>query len=467
MGLQQAGQATITVDLLVIGWGKGGKTLAGVLGRAGRSVALVEQSDQMYGGTCINIACVPTKTLVHQAELRQPDDDPASYFAASVTFRDTLIGKLRKRNHEMLATVDTVTLIDGHARFVGPHEVEIAGGDERLLVRAETIVINTGTVPAVPPIEGVQGNARVYDSTTLQHVDPLPERLVIVGAGFIGLEFAGMFAHYGSQVTVLNSGERLLARQDADVAAEVEEVMAGQGVVFVHGARANGVEDAGDHAVVRYDGPEGAAEIEAEAVLLATGRTPATEGLGLEAAGIETDERGFVRVDDQLRTSVPGVYAIGDVNGGPQFTYISLDDYRIVLDQLQGAGERSRADRVAVPNCTFITPPLAHVGMTEQQARESGRSVQVAAKRVAEIAAMPRPKIVKQPEGLIKFLIDADSDEILGATLFCIDSQELINMVALAMRAGVTAGQLRDGIWTHPSSTEAFNEVLGARRPLD
>ena len=453
----------LSVDVLVIGWGKGGKTLAGALGRAGRKVAVVERSPEMYGGTCINIACVPTKALVVQAERKRESDDAATWFTASVAKRDALTAKLRARNHAMLDEVDAVTLIDGTARFVGPKEVEVTGGDDVLRVTAETVVINTGTEPARPPIPGADG-PRVLDSTQIQHADPFPQRLVVVGGGFIGLEFANMFARFGSEVTVLEQGERLLPGEDADVAQVVEQTMTDAGVTFRYGAGASSFEDDGSQVTVAVDGAD---DLVADAVLLATGRKPVTKDLGLDAAGIDTDERGFVRVDEQLRTSVDGVYAVGDVNGGPQFTYISLDDNRIVMSALTGDGSRTTKDRVAVPTTTFITPPFGRVGLNVTQAREQGRSVKVASKAVADIAAMPRPKILEETHGVIGFVVDAESDEVLGATLFCVDAQELINLVALAMRAGVTATQLRDGIWTHPSSTEALNEVLAGLKPLD
>jgi probable pyridine nucleotide-disulfide oxidoreductase len=442
----------LSVDVAVIGWGKAGKTLAGALGRAGRRVALVERSPQMYGGTCINVACVPTKALVHRSSMRRKDDDPQTWFTAAVEERDALIGKLNAKNHAMLDVVDTVTLIDGAARFVGPHEVEVSAGSDRLRVTAETIVINTGTEPAHLEVPGADRD-HVHDSTTLQHVDPLPKRLVIVGAGYVGLEFAGMFAGFGSQVTVLDRNERFMAREDDDVADGVRALLEERGVRLVLGAGVEQITE--DHVIASGEA------YDADAVLVATGRTPVTRDLGLDAAGVETDDRGYVRVDEHLRTTVPGVFAVGDVNGGPQFTYVSLDDHRIVLDQLTGDGSRTTTDRVAVPMTTFLTPPLSRVGLDETRARERGGPVLVATKAVADIAAMPRPKLLGETHGLIKVIVDGETDLVLGATVWCTDSQEVINLVALAMRAGVTAGRLRDGVWTHPSSTEALNEVLG------
>ena len=445
-------------DVLVIGWGKAGKTLAGKLAGAGKKVALVEKSSTMYGGTCINIACVPTKTLIVSAE-RRGDADPAAYFADSVTHRDAFISKLRAANYGMLD--GKVALIDGRAQFTGPHTVVVfapeaaEGAEPELSIEAETIIINTGALPAHPPIPGID-LPHVYDSTTIQHADPFPGRLTIIGGSFIGLEFATMFNEFGSEVTVIDPAERLMPRVDEDVAASVRATMEGKGVRFVLGSRVEGIADEGGELVVSA----GEERVAGDAVLVAVGRTPASADLGLDAAGIEVNERGFIVVDEHLRTNVEGVYAAGDINGGPQFTYVSFDDHRIILDDLLGDGARTRDDRVAVPWCAFLNPPLASVGMTETEAREGGREVRIAKADIAKIPVMPRPKILGNPAGMAKFVVDAASDKILGATLYCVDSQELINTVALAIRLGATAADLRDGIWTHPSSSEVFNGVL-------
>ena len=419
---------------------------------------MVEKSPQMYGGTCINVACVPTKDLIVSAERRRPQDDPQEYFTQAVAGRDSLIGKLNAANHAMLE--GQAELIDGTARFIGPRKVSVETTDGELVITAETVVLGTGAVPARPEIPGIE-LPRVYDSTTIQHADPLPRRLAIIGGGFIGLEFAQMFQHFGSQVTVLDSGETFLRRAEPVVAEAVHGVLTEAGVVVRQSARVQRIQQTEGSLQLQLADDQ----IQADAVLVAAGRTPATADLNLEAAGIETDDRGFVRVDDQLRTSAEGVYAVGDVNGGPQFTYISLDDHRIVWDQLVGSGKRSRADRVAVPNTTFLTPPLSQVGMGPEEAVRAGHSVLYAAKDVASIAAMPRPKIVGETDGVITFTVDAETRQVLGASLFCLDSQELINLVALAIRTGVSADELMNGIWTHPSSTEALNEVLGELTP--
>ncbi|WP_193596739.1 FAD-dependent oxidoreductase [Microbacterium sp. YJN-G] len=457
--------ADIDVDVLVIGWGKGGKTLAGALGRKGRSVALVEQSKAMYGGSCINIACIPTKDLVHSASERRPEDDPQAWFSAAVGGRDALTEKLRARNHAMLAEVATVTLIDGRARFTGAHDVQVTAGEDTLTVHSDTIIINTGTEPAEPrfPVD----STRVFDSTTIQHVDPLPERLVVVGGGYVGLELTGMFSKFGSQVTMIDHGETFMRNEDRDVADAARALLKESGVQVILGGDVRSIRDEAGSTTVELAVGDKTRTLTTDAVLVAVGRHPVTAELGLDAAGVALDERGYVVVDDRLRTSVPHIFAVGDVNGGPQFTYISLDDNRIVMDELNGPGTRSTTDRTAVPYTVFLTPPLGRVGMNEAQARESGRRVLIAAKPIVDIAAMPRPKIVGETHGLIKVLIDADSDLVLGAAVFSIDAQEVINLIALAMRHDVTATELRDSIWTHPSSTEALNEVLATTRPLD
>ncbi|MGO1885708.1 MAG: FAD-dependent oxidoreductase [Citricoccus sp.] len=466
------------LDLLVIGWGKGGKTLAGSVGRAGKRVALVEQDPQMVGGTCINVACVPTKALVHDAGARRPADDPAAWFAQAVQRRDTLTQAMRTKNHSMLDTVDTVLLVSGRAVFTGQREVTVAQGEDTLVLTADTVVINTGSVPTIPAIDGLDGlgeslplGETIHDSTSLQHADPLPRRRVVGGGGYVGLEFASMFAHFGSEVTVLDRGERPLKHEDEDVAAAAVQIMEGDGVTFTSGASVTHIDPGSPGtavATVTYEVNGAEHSITAQAVLLALGRTPATAGLGLEAAGVVMDERGFISTDEHLRTSAEGVFAIGDVKGGQMFTYTSLDDHRIVADQLlhpEGGGARSLKDRVAVPYTLFLTPPLARVGMSvaqaEDWARENGRTLKTAAKKVADIAAMPRPKIEGDPRGLISVLVDAESDLVLGASLQHVHSEEVINLLALAMRQSVTASEMRDAIYTHPSATEALNEVLG------
>ncbi|KQB86746.1 FAD-dependent oxidoreductase [Corynebacterium lowii] len=460
---------TLELDVLILGFGKAGKTIAMKRGQAGDRAAIVEQSPVMYGGTCINIGCLPTKTLLtdaHRHHLggsqaqqgKQVQQEHAAAFAQAQEHRDSSIATLNAANKKM-ALGNHVMVIDGRARFTGPHTVEVTGGDETLRITAETIIINTGAVPVLPPLPGIEGE-RVVDSTAVQHLPQYPEHLVIVGGGPIGLEFATMFAQFGTRVTVLDGAGTFLPRFDRDIAEAVRADLESLGITIMSGARAQEFR-AGEQSVsVIY----GEGEVEADYALVALGRRPATSDLGLEVAWITTTERGAIEVDEYLRTSVPGVYAAGDANGGPQFTYISYDDHRVILNHRWGDGTRSTEGRI-YPTTTFLEPPLSQIGLGEEEARKEcesrGHALSVKAQDIKDMAIVPRPKILGQPQGRAKFLIDAQTDEILGATLYCVDSQELINAVALAMRHGISATELGEGIYTHPSSSEVFNALLG------
>lgn len=456
------GQDMLRADVLVIGFGKGGKTVAKALGRRGTRVVLVEQSDRMYGGTCPNVGCVPSKGLVHHSRKRRPEDDPQAFYASSVAKVQQVREFMLAGNYDGLDGLETVSVVTGRAVFADPHTVAVTtDAGERLTISAETILINTGSEPIVPDIPGLRAGRFTLSSTEMIESTRLPKRLAVIGGGFLGLEFAAIYQRFGTRVTVLEAAERFLGREDEDVADAVRSILAGEGVEIVTGARVREVRDGEHEASLVYEADGAEHTLAVDAVLPATGRVPATAGLGLELAGVRTAKNGAVEVDGHLRTSQPHIFALGDVNGGPQFTYISLDDSRIVLDQLIGSGTRSLADRVAVPHTLFMTPPLATVGMTEKAARAAGHRIKVAREAVADILAMPRAYAVEETRGLMKFVIDADTDLILGAALLSVDAQELINTVALAMRHGITASALRDSIYTHPSSTEAFNELPG------
>ncbi|WP_328321322.1 FAD-dependent oxidoreductase [Kribbella sp. NBC_00382] len=453
---------TLHADVIVIGFGKGGKLAAAALGREGKRVVLIEKSDQMYGGTCPNVGCVPTKALVHHSGKRRPDDSPQEWFEHAVGEVQALTSLFRAGNYDAMNGADTITVITGEASFTDPHTVAVGKGSDRILVTAETILINTGSAPVIAGIPGLRDSSRLVTNVDLIKNTTLPGRLGVIGGGYLGIEFASIYHRFGSQVTVLESSPRILGREDDDVAAAAEQILTDEGVDIIASTQVIEVRDEATETVIVYEKGGRRHTLTVDAVLAATGRAPVTEGLDLGKAGVRTTERGAVAVDEYLRTSQPHIFALGDVNGGPQFTYISLDDSRIVLDQLLGEGKRSTTDRVAVPATLFMSPPLATVGLTEKQARADGRNIKVARQNVADIIAMPRAYIVEETRGLMKFVIDADTDQILGAALLSVDAQELINTVTLAMRHGITASELRDSIYTHPSSTEAFNDVLDA-----
>jgi probable pyridine nucleotide-disulfide oxidoreductase len=450
----------LTADVLVVGFGKGGKTAAHVLTDAGKRVVLIEQSENMYGGTCPNVGCVPTKMLVHYANSKRPEDDAQKFFATSTAGVRALTATFRSGNFEALDGKDTATVITGAAHFVDPHTVAVGEGNDRITVTAPEILINTGSEPVVPAIPGLATSSHLISSTELTKTSTLPERLVVLGGGYLGLEFAAIYRRFGTDVTILEAADRLLRREDEDIAEAVTEILTGDGIRVITGAKITEVKDNGAVSTIVYEKDGQTHSVDAGALLPATGRRPVTAGLRLDAAGVRTTPDGAVEVDEHLRTSRPHIHALGDVNGGEQFTYISLDDARIVLDQLLGEGKRSTADRKAVPHTLFITPPLATVGLTEDQARAQGRNIKVSREKVADIVAMPRAYTVEETRGMMKFVVDADTDFILGAALLSIDAQEVVNTVALAIRHDITATELRNAIYTHPSTTEAFNEVF-------
>jgi pyruvate/2-oxoglutarate dehydrogenase complex dihydrolipoamide dehydrogenase (E3) component len=452
---------TIEVDLAVIGFGKAGKTLAAAVAKTGKRVVLVEQSDQMYGGTCINIGCVPSKALVYQAEHPDPHVDGAEWFARAAAYKTTLVATLREKNFRMVESPETSTVITGRATFLDPHSLAVTAGGDELRVRAETIVIDTGAEPSLPPIPGLADAKRVFTSTGLLALTERARELVVLGGGYVGVEFASMQAAFGTQVTLLQRGEHLLPREDPDISIEIETLLSAAGVQVITGASVQAVSDVGHRARVTYQTGDGSpTTVETDVVLAALGRRPVTGGLGLDRAGIAVGDHGEILVDEHLRTTLPHVFAVGDVNGGPQFTYVSLDDYRIVLDQLAGAGTRSTKDRLAVPHVVFTTPPLARVGMTETESRATGRPLRVAVRRVAEMATVPRAGIVGESRGVMKAVVDAETDAVLGLTILAVDAHEVINTVALSLRLGATASVLREAIYTHPSMTEALNDLL-------
>lgn len=445
-------------DAIIIGFGKGGKTLAAELAKRNRQVAVVERSDKMYGGTCINIGCIPTKTLVHLAKLapvEAPLSEKRAYYARAVAQKESVTSFLRQKNYHNLADNPNITVYTGTGSFAGPDEVEVRLPGETIRLKAPQIFINTGAETVIPPIEGVKDNPYVYTSTSIMECSELPERLVIVGGGYIGLEYASMYASFGSRVTVLEGYSEFIAREDRDIAACVKETLEKKGIKFQLNAKVQSVKG---NKVVYADAASGESfQLEADAVLIATGRRPHTAGLNLEAAGVKTDERGAVVVNDRLQTTNPNIRALGDVKGGLQFTYISLDDYRIVREDLFGEGRRGVSDRDPVSYSVFIDPPLARIGMSEDEARKKGLNVKVAK---LPVAAVPRARTLGETDGLFKAVIDADTDRILGCTLFGPDAGEVINSVAIAMKTCQKYTFLRDFIFTHPSMSEALNDLM-------
>ena len=442
---------TRSISHLIIGFGKAGKTLAADLAKHGESVILVEQSAAMYGGTCINIGCIPSKLLLVEGEKSARLTDKSAAFQAAMQRREQLTSALRAANYNKLATIPGVEILTGTARFLSPSVVEVSTEEGACQIEAERIYINTGARPATLALEGAD-DKRIYDSTGLLQLDSLPARLVIVGGGYISLEFACMYAAFGTEVTILEQGDTFLAREDRDVAEAVLAMLADRGVKVVLQAETKRFVP-GEEAVTVVTSQ---GEYAAEAVLVAIGRRPNVEALHLEAAGVQLTPRGFIQTDEYLRAA-PHIWAMGDVAGSPQFTYVSLDDYRIVRDQILGEGKRTTKDRLLLPTSVFTTPALSQVGMTETMAAASGRPYEV--KRLQTVA-IPKAKVLGETHGLLKAIVDTETGLILGATLFCPEAHELINLLKLAMDHQIPAEALRTQIFTHPTIAEALNDLF-------
>jgi pyruvate/2-oxoglutarate dehydrogenase complex dihydrolipoamide dehydrogenase (E3) component len=454
-------------DFIIIGFGKAGKTLAAELASHGQQVAVIERSEKMYGGTCPNIACIPTKFLVHEASVSDTlyhgdFDKQSARYKSAIGRKNELTAMLRGNFYNKLASNPNVTVFTGEGSFVSKDTVRVALPEESIEINAERIFINTGSTPVIPPIKGVNDSRRVYVSTTLLELETLPRHLVIVGGGYIGLEFASMYATFGSKVTVLEGAGKFMPREDRDIAQAIRDVLERKGIDFRLNALAQSVSDSSEETTLAYkDSSDGSMhEVEGDAILLATGRKPMTEGLNIDAAGIETDERGAIRVNEKFQTNVPNIWALGDVKGGLQFTYVSLDDYRIVREQLFGHGNRTVNDRTPVQYAVFIDPPMSHVGVTEEEAASKGldfKTVKLPAKAIA------RARTLNQTDGLLKAVVDAKTDKILGCTMFCANSSEMINIVAMAIRTGQDFTFLRDFMFTHPSMDEALNDLFDVK----
>ncbi len=451
-------------DAVIIGFGKGGKTLAGFLAGKGQNVALIEKSDKMYGGTCINVGCIPSKKLVNSTKVLKDKglssiEDKEKFYAESIENKNTLIGALRGKNYEMLASKENITVYDGTGSFVSKNVVNVENNGENVQIEGEKIFINTGAATIIPNIKGLKESNYVYTSTSIMELKELPKKLTIIGAGYIGLEFASMYSEFGSEVTVIDMGDRLMPREDEEIAERVKAILEAKGIKFLLKSKIEEISDRNDKGYVKISGENGESEVESDAILVAIGRKPNTEGLNLEAAGVKTDERGAVVVDETLKTTADNIWAMGDVKGGLQFTYISLDDFRIIRDNVYGNGNRTVNDRNVIPYSVFINPPLSRVGMTEKEAIEKGYEVKTGK---LEAMAIPKGKIEGVTDGLLKTVVDAKTDKILGCTLLCNTSHEMINVVAAAIKAEQKYTFLRDMLFTHPTMTEALNDLFGS-----
>jgi pyruvate/2-oxoglutarate dehydrogenase complex dihydrolipoamide dehydrogenase (E3) component len=451
-------------DAIILGVGQAGKPLALELGRAGHRTAAIER--EHVGGTCINRGCTPTKTMVASARVaylaRRAADygvhcGPVSVDMAQVRRRkQAIVEAFRAGVQSLLENARNVELFFGQAHFTGSHvvEVEVNSGGTRTLT-ADTIFIDTGARPAQPRITGLD-SVKALDSTSIMELPELPEHLLVLGGGYIGLEFGQMFRRFGSDVTVVQHGKQLLDREDPDVAAEICKLLQADGIDILLETEAVGVHASGAGVGLDLRGRAGERTVTGSHLLLAAGRVPNSEQLNLAAAGVKVDARGFIPVDERLQTNVPGIYALGDVNGGPAFTHVSYDDYRIIRNNLLRGGKSSTRDRL-IPYTVYIDPQLGRIGLTEQEARARGRAIGVAKIPMAWVA---RAVETAESRGFIKAVVDAETRQILGAAVLGIEGGEIMSMLQIAMMGKLPCTALEDGVFAHPALAEGLNTLF-------
>jgi pyruvate/2-oxoglutarate dehydrogenase complex dihydrolipoamide dehydrogenase (E3) component len=453
------------LDAIILGTGQAGKPLALDLGSAGRRTAVVER--EHAGGTCVNVGCTPTKTMVASARVAYLARRAADYgvHCGSVVVdmaqvrqrKQTIVDDFRTGVQHRLEKAENVELIFGEGRFTAPKVVEVtlkAGGARTLT--ADAIFINTGCRPARPAIAGLD-SVEALDSTSIMELNALPEHLVVLGGGYVGLEFGQMFRRFGSAVTVVQHGKQLLAREDPDVAAEIHKILREDGIEILLEAETTRVQAAARGVALQLRGPAGDRTVAGSHLLVAAGRVPNSDRLHLAAAGVQVDARGFILVNDRLETNVPGIYALGDVNGGPAFTHISYDDYRIIRNNLLRGGQSTTRDRL-VPYTVYIDPQLGRIGLTEQEARaQGGRTIGIARIPMAWVA---RALEMAEPRGFIKAVVELKTRQILGAAILAVEGGEIMSMLEIAMMGKLPYTALEDGIFAHPALAEGLNTLF-------
>ncbi len=453
-------------DTIVVGSGQGGKPLAVALANAGRKVALVER--EHIGGTCINIGCTPTKTMVASARVAYLARRGAEYgvHISGPVSMDMIRVRERKRSvvesfrgggEQQIQRTKNLDLIRGEASFQGQKALRVvANGSAPRDLTADHVVIDTGTRTHVPRIDGLN-DTPFLNSTSIMELDHVPRHLIVLGGGYIGLEFGQMFRRFGSEVTIIHRGKQLLSREDDDVARAVAGILRDDGITVMLESSPMAVKNTGNEAVsVRISSGEEELTVDGSHILVATGRVPNTEALQLSAGGIEMNDRGFIQVNSALETSAEGVFAIGDVKGGPAFTHISYDDFRVLRSRFLH-GKRVTIDGRAVPYTVFIDPQLGRVGLSEAEARATGKRYRIATMPMEHVA---RALEMDESRGFMKVLVDEGSDRILGCAILGIDGGEIMAMIQIAMMGNMPYTQLSDAIFAHPTLAESLNTLF-------
>jgi len=453
-------------DAIVIGTGQAGPSLAARLCAAGQKVAVLER--HQFGGTCVNTGCIPTKTLIASARTAQVARRAASYgidipgpIAVDMkrvkARKDEIAGESSRGVERWLKGLENCTVYEAHGRFVAPHEV--AAGDERLT--AERIFINVGARARIPNLPGID-EVPFLTNSTMMSVDFLPQHLLIVGGSYVGLEFAQMYRRFGSEVTVIEMSPRLIPKEDEDVSEAVQQILEAEGVQFRLAAECLALEKRGNQIVTRLACEQGAPEAAGSHLLLATGRQPNTQDLGLDKAGISVDSRGFIPVDDQLQTTVPGIWALGECNGRGAFTHTAYNDFEIVASNLLDGQQRRVTDRIPA-YALFTDPPLGRAGLTEAEVRASGRPTLLGKRPMTKVG---RAREMGETQGFMKVLVDAETEQILGAAILGVGGDEVVHTLLDVMYAKAPHTVVRRAVHIHPTVSELLPTVLGELKPL-
>jgi len=454
-------------DAIIIGTGQAGPSLSAKLAGAGMNVAVIER--KLFGGTCVNTGCIPTKTLVASARAAHMARRAADFgvmINGSITVdmkkvkarKDDVAGRSNHEIPDWMKKIPNLTVFKGHARFEGPRNVRM--GDEML--EADQIFINVGARAFIPPMPGLD-QIDYLTNSNMMHVDYLPEHLIIIGGSYIGLEFGQIYRRFGSQVTIVERGTRLIARDDEDVSGAVKEILENEGINIRLNAECMAAEKDGANVRIKLDCDKGDRDVTGSHLLLAVGRIPNTDDLGLDKAGIITDGRGFIQVDDQLCTNVSGIWALGDCNGKGAFTHTSYNDFEIVAANILDDDPRRVSDRILCYGL-YIDPPLGRVGMTEAQVRQSGRNALIGKRFMANIG---RAIEKGETQGFMKILVDADSKEILGAAILGVGGDEAIHSILDIMQAKLPYTVIQRTMHIHPTVSELIPTVLGDLTPLE
>lgn len=456
----------LNYDAIVIGSGQAGNPLSHRLADHGWKVALVEKAH--LGGTCINTGCTPTKTMVACAQVAHYARHAGKWGVRTgevsvdlpqiVGVKDRIVQQFRSGQERQVERRPNLRLHRGPARFLSPNRIQV--GEE--VLESPRIFINSGTRAEIPRVEGLE-RVPYLTNATIMELRELPEHLLVLGGGYIGLEFGQMFLRFGSRVTIVHQGEQILSREDGDVAGELQKALEAEGMRFVLKARTSRVEAKGGQVALALEAGQGSETLTGSHLLVATGRRPNSDGLGLEKAGVETDKRGFIKVNVRLETNVPGVWALGDVKGGPAFTHISYNDFQIVFANVI-EGKSLTIENRYVPYAVFTDPQLGRVGVSEAEARAAGRRLKIGKIPMTWVArAIER----NETAGLMKLVVDAETDRILGAAILATEGGELIQILGAVMLAGAPYTLLKGAVYIHPTLAEGFFALMDSVKPAN